>query len=70
MIEWAKFRKPKILRCPYCVEGDNFKEMVVQTGGDWFLCTECGHLALPSQPAFRCLCGKCVGVAQVPLRKM
>lgn len=62
MIEWPKLAKPKSIRCPYCVDGENFKLMVAQTGGDWFLCGRCGHLALPSSPAFRCLCKKCIAL--------
>lgn len=66
LLEWRRFRKPKNMRCPYCVEGNDFKLMAVQTGGDWFLCATCGHLSLPSHPSFRCMCGKCVTVAKVP----
>lgn len=62
MIDWPKPSKPENLRCPYCVESGNFKLMVPQTGGDWFLCGSCGHLALPFHPAFHCLCTKCVAL--------
>lgn len=60
-------RKSEHIRCPYCVEQGNFKIMTLQTGGDWYLCTNCGHLALPSNRLFHCTCGHCVemdGVAQ------
>jgi len=62
MIEWSQLRKPKNVRCPYCVEEADFKLMLAQGSGDWFLCVNCGHLALPAYPTFRCLCSKCVGL--------
>jgi len=65
MIEWSRLHKPKNVRCPYCVEGDDFKTMIAQGSGDWFLCIDCGHLTLPSYPDFRCLCIKCVGLKEV-----
>jgi len=65
MIEWSRLRSSKNIRCPYCVEGDDFKMMVAQGSGDWFLCVNCGHLTLPSYPTFRCLCSKCVGLKGV-----
>lgn len=58
----GKLFKPEIVRCPYCVEDANFKVMVSQPGGDWYLCGHCGHLALPSSPLFHCTCSKCVGL--------
>lgn len=54
--------KQKIMRCPYCVEGEHFLAMAEQKQGDWWLCERCGHLALPSKPFFKCTCGKCVRV--------
>lgn len=55
-------RKVEHIRCPYCVDAGNFKIMTLQSGGDWYLCGSCGHLALPSNPLFHCTCGKCVGL--------
>jgi len=52
----------KILRCPYCVEGETFKEMLRHVSGDWFICTECSHLALPANSFFQCTCRRCVAV--------
>jgi hypothetical protein len=54
--------KPEIIRCPYCVDTDNFKVMAMQPAGDWYLCDRCGHLALPSNSLFHCTCAKCVGL--------
>lgn len=54
----------KVVRCPYCVEGSGFRTMTSEgsRGGDWFICEQCGHLGLPTNPLFECTCGKCVRV--------
>jgi hypothetical protein len=54
--------KPEVIRCPYCVATGNFKIMAMQPAGDWYLCDQCGHLALPSNSLFHCTCAKCVGL--------
>jgi hypothetical protein len=60
LLKWETMRhKNKTVRCPYCVEGSEFKTMARQSGGDWFICTSCGHLALPSSPPFECTCAYC-----------
>jgi hypothetical protein len=48
------------MRCPYCVEHGNFKAMLAQSGGDSYMCVDCGHLAFPASPLFHCTCSKCV----------
>jgi hypothetical protein len=58
-------RKPRILvmRCPYCVEGGNFKEMIGQGGAEpWYMCARCGHLTWPANPFFQCTCAKCAAL--------
>ncbi len=48
-------------RCPYCVEGGDFRSMIDLTdlpGGPSF-CTVCRHLANPREQAFKCLCINC-----------
>lgn len=61
VFQWGKESAPsKIIRCPYCVGRAEFKAMVRQMEGDWFLCPGCGHLVLPSVWFFRCNCKKCV----------
>jgi hypothetical protein len=65
---WDRFRRPKIIRCPYCVENEDFRVMIAQAGGDWFLCGNCGHLALPTNPLFQCTCNKCAGITHQPLK--
>jgi hypothetical protein len=48
----------KIVRCPYCTFENHFKEMVAHVDGR-FICRKCGHMAMPSDPNFRCACPKC-----------
>jgi len=45
-------------RCPYCVEGVDFKKLKPKLG-DLFECERCGHLALPTEPSFVCRCWHC-----------
>jgi hypothetical protein len=48
-----------IVRCPYCVEAGNFKAMVTPESGEGHICNHCGHIVLPSNPQFECVCDKC-----------
>src|SRR4029077_9213015 len=60
LFKWeTKRRENKIVRCPYCVEGGEFKVMAQQGADEWFICASCGHLALPSNWLFECTCLKC-----------
>jgi hypothetical protein len=47
------------VRCPYCVEGHNFKLMNPSADGEWFLCPTCGHATMPGNSTYRCNCSKC-----------
>jgi hypothetical protein len=51
----------KSMRCPYCVEGREFKLMTVRGSEDWQMCSNCGHLAMSNNPDFKCPCAKCSG---------
>jgi predicted RNA-binding Zn-ribbon protein involved in translation (DUF1610 family) len=55
-------RQPRtsVMRCPYCAESEAFKTMISQSGGDWYMCAGCGHLALLTNPLFECTCSRCV----------
>jgi len=60
LFKWeTKRRENKIVRCPYCVEGGEFKVMAQQGADEWFICASCGHLALPSNWLLECTCRKC-----------
>jgi hypothetical protein len=51
---------PKV-RCPYCVDHNDFRPMVVMPG-DRHICRKCGHIVSPSEASFVCGCMKCVRV--------
>jgi hypothetical protein len=48
----------RILRCPYCVLGNDFRPMLRKREG-WFICSKCGHRANPGLAHFTCCCKKC-----------
>ena len=45
------------IRCPFCVEGNEFKVMVSR--GAHMFCGRCGHVVVPGLPTFECSCPKC-----------
>ena len=49
-------------RCPYCVDGNEFKLMAQRMQGSrtvFFLCKKCRHIAKPGDETFDCPCAKC-----------
>jgi DNA-directed RNA polymerase subunit RPC12/RpoP len=50
-----------VIRCPYCVFGEEFRPMVAHLDGR-FICAKCGHLASPSDKDFKCRCPECSGL--------
>jgi len=49
---------PEIVRCPYCVIGDDFRPLLSRSSGT-LVCTKCGHSVVPNTPSFRCSCPHC-----------
>jgi hypothetical protein len=49
------------LRCPYCVHEGQFRCMIEQQNGHDG-CKNCGHVAAPGEPGFKCTCKKCLRV--------
>jgi len=49
------------VRCPFCVQGNEFRRMVDLTGGigRMFYCSACRHLIRTGEPEFQCLCRGC-----------
>src|SRR5579871_1561986 len=45
------------VRCPYCVEGNEFKTMPPY--GNRLICLTCFHTELLNEPWFICNCSKC-----------
>jgi hypothetical protein len=48
----------KIVRCPYCVLGDGFRQMIRHIDGR-YICNKCGHVTRPDDAGFMCSCCKC-----------
>ena len=57
-----------VVRCPYCVSGDEFMPMTAVADGR-FVCGKCGHLAIPSDENFRCACRKCFELRALDYRR-
>lgn len=56
-------RAERIIRCPYCRIGDEFRPMAIRVEG-WLQCDNCGHNAMPLDPEFKCSCSKCDSVSR------
>lgn len=52
------------VRCPYCVQGNEFRAMVDLTGGAGatFYCAKCRHLIRAGETEFQCLCPNCTSL--------
>jgi DNA-directed RNA polymerase subunit RPC12/RpoP len=48
----------EVIRCPYCVLGDEFRVMTALSDGR-LVCGKCGHLAILSDRNFKGACPKC-----------
>jgi DNA-directed RNA polymerase subunit RPC12/RpoP len=61
----------EIIRCPYCVQGSEFRPMVqsnVWNPKESFLCLNCGHAATPDDPYAKCACARCLELNQIATR--
>jgi len=54
----------EIIRCPYCVLGDEFRPMLRETRKR-FICASCGHTAKPEEPYSKCACTRCLELARL-----
>jgi DNA-directed RNA polymerase subunit RPC12/RpoP len=48
----------EIVRCPYCILGNDFRLMLPRSGG-WFVCLTCIQIAVSEKPEFKCFCQNC-----------
>jgi hypothetical protein len=48
----------QIVCCPDCMLG-NQKWPLLQRPG-WSVCAQCGHVAIPEDPGFKCSCRNCL----------
>jgi hypothetical protein len=65
-VPWSKLCYRDPIRCPYCLEGDNFKLMKARVDGQTYLCVRCGHLAMPKFADYQCDCPHCVNLCGKP----
>ena len=56
------------VRCPYCVLDDEFRQMISILNGR-FVCSKCGHSAIPSDESFKCSCWRCLELRELQLRR-
>jgi hypothetical protein len=57
----------EIVRCPYCVEGSDFRPMFRQSE-ESFVCSGCGHESTPEGRYGRCICQRCIRMNRVASR--
>jgi len=59
------------IRCPYCVQGYEFRLMTDLTAGSGgiFYCPSCRHLVRTAEPDFRCFCRGCTSLRR-PVNSM
>jgi len=57
----------EIVRCPYCVLGNEFRPMFRQSKKK-FLCVSCGHAAKPEEPYAKCACSRCLKLSRLAAR--
>jgi predicted RNA-binding Zn-ribbon protein involved in translation (DUF1610 family) len=58
----------EIVRCPYCVQGSEFRPMF-RKSKKWFACMTCDHVARPEDPYAKCACPKCVEMSRLANRR-
>jgi hypothetical protein len=49
----------RVVRCPYCVVGNEFMPMIALADGA-FACAKCGHLELPGNDDLKCQCSSVI----------
>lgn len=52
-----------IIRCPYCMEGIDFRPMIAHKDGR-FVCRDCAHTVRPGMPEYRCTCRPCLSLSR------
>jgi hypothetical protein len=61
--------EPGPLGCPFCVEGKEFKAMGPGEGANgWYMCGNCGHLAVPMYSEFHLRSAKCSVLSRTRFR--
>ena len=58
----------EIVRCPFCVQGNEFRPMQ-RRETDEFVCPKCGHMANPADSYMKCQCKRCREMNRVSARR-
>ena len=58
----------RVLRCPYCVVGNEFMRMIALADGA-FVCAKCGHLEIPGKDDLKCHCSRCIELRSLGFRR-
>jgi hypothetical protein len=56
-----------VVRCPYCVSDDEFRQMIARLGGR-FACDKSGYSAIPDDNDFKCSCRTSYGTRPPSMR--
>jgi hypothetical protein len=56
-----------VVRCPYCVSDDEFRQMIARLGGR-FACDKSGYSAIPDDNDFKCSCRTSYGARPPSMR--
>jgi hypothetical protein len=59
------------LRCPYCVDGQDYRPMIELSGcpDNIFFCSKCRHLARFAGAGFKCGCSNCQNANRDAVRR-
>ena len=58
----------RVVRCPYCVVGNEFRPMIALADGA-SVCAKCGHLEIPGNEDLKCHCSRCVELRALGFRR-
>lgn len=58
-MDWTELHTSRKVRCPYCVQGVDFRLMEREGASDCYICGRCGHRSLASPAFYQCRCKKC-----------
>jgi hypothetical protein len=53
-----------LVRCPYCVSGNEFRPMVRHVDGT-FICNGCGHTTRLKDNYYQCGCSRCIELRRI-----
>ena len=58
----------RVVRCPYCVVGKEFRPMIALSEGA-FVCAKCRHLEISGNQDLKCHCSRCIELRALGFRR-